>query len=82
MPSKIFVCGQPDGPVAETCIFNSRFLYSSIVNSLVVNNLSNNCIYPAPDFNHYPKQGLVVKNTGNWVAGDKVEIYYTDFTYN
>lgn len=77
MAKLVFVCGAPSGPTAGVPVFYSPFLSTCIVNSLVVNNVPMNCIYPTPDLNHYPNQQLLVNNKGNWAVNDKIEIDFT-----
>lgn len=75
MPTKQFVCGNTDSPIAGQTVFESSFLKECLVDFIVVNNAIETQLNPLPDFTHNYIEGKITRNNG-WQIGDKLVVNY------
>lgn len=75
MSSIKFVCGEIDGPVPGQTQFKSEAFKDILIDTIEVNNTSENQLTPSQGFDHYYKQGMIDRAPNVWVAGDKLVVF-------
>jgi hypothetical protein len=72
------ICGNTGGPMPNTDTYQNELLRNAIVHFIIVNNVPENGLHPAPGYTASPLEATITRMGGNvWIAGDKIIIVYS-----